>query len=160
MASFIHLLLMIIVANASPVIIRNLMHDKWDQTIDADMIFVDGQPLLGTSKTWRGIIASICFTSIVGIFLGYSIQTGIIISLLAMIGDISSSFIKRRLKLAPSSMAPLLDQVPESFFPALIMMQSFNLNMLSVLILIILFIIFELSLSKILYQWGFRKHPY
>ncbi|VAW64509.1 hypothetical protein MNBD_GAMMA09-916 [hydrothermal vent metagenome] len=160
MVSFIHLLLMIIVANGSPIIIRNLLRNKWNYAVDADMVFINGQPLFGTSKTWRGIIASLCITAIVGIILGYSIQTGIMISSLAMAGDMSSSFIKRRLKRAPSSMAPLLDQVPESFLPALVMMQSFGLNLFSVFMLIAVFIIFELSISKILYRLGLRKHPY
>jgi len=153
MVSFIHLLLMIIVANGSPIIIRNLLRNKWNYAVDADMVFINGQPLFGTSKTWRGIIASLCITAIVGIILGYSIQTGIMISSLAMAGDMSSSFIKRRLKRA-------LDQVPESFLPALVMMQSFGLNLFSVFMLIAVFIIFELSISKILYRLGLRKHPY
>jgi hypothetical protein len=38
-----------------------------------------------------------------------------------------SSFIKRRLGTAPISMTPSqLDQVPESLFPALMLMQAFN----------------------------------
>jgi CDP-2,3-bis-(O-geranylgeranyl)-sn-glycerol synthase len=159
-ASFIHLLFMIIVANASPIITRKLFHNKWNHAIDGGVIFIDGQPLLGNSKTWRGIIGSVIITSIVGVALGYSIQTGALISLLAMTGDLSSSFIKRRLSMPISSMAPLLDQIPESFLPAIIMMQSFKLSLSSVSILVVLFIIFELGASIILYKWGIRKHPY
>ncbi|MBE9560221.1 MAG: CDP-archaeol synthase, partial [Proteobacteria bacterium] len=75
-------------------------------------------------------------------------------------GDLGSSFIKRRLSMQPSSMAPLLDQVPESFFPAFMMMHTFNLNISSVILLVLIFIIIELALSHILYKYGIRKNPY
>ena len=158
--SFIYLLLLIIVANASPIIARNLLANKWSFSIDAGMKFIDGQPILGTSKTWRGILASILITSTLGLLLGYSIQTGMLIALLAMSGDLTSSFIKRRLKLLPSSMAPLLDQIPESFLPAFFMMHHFGLDMQHILMLVSVFIVFELTISKFLFQWGIRKRPY
>ena len=62
--------------------------------------------------------------------------------------------------MAPSSAAPLLDQVPESFFPAFIMMQIFNLEIFSVILLVIIFIMVELIISRVLYLWGIRKRPY
>jgi len=62
--------------------------------------------------------------------------------------------------MAPSSAAPLLDQVPESFFPAFIMMQIFNLEIYSVMLLVFIFIILELTISHVLYLWGIRKRPY
>jgi len=160
MISFIHLLLMIVVANSSPIIMYKLLHDKYNYAIDAGIIFFDGQPLLGTSKTWRGIISSLLITSIIGIILGYAASTGFFISLLAMAGDLCSSFIKRRLKCPPSSKAILLDQIPESLLPAAVMMYLFGLNYFSVFLLISLFVIFEIYMSKILYLWGMRKRPY
>ena len=159
-ASFFVLLLLIIVANASPIIARNLLANKWNLSIDAGIKFIDGQPLLGTSKTWRGIIAAIMMTSTLSLLLGYSIQTGILIALLAMSGDLVSSFIKRRFKRPSSSMAPLLDQIPESFLPAFFMMPYFQLDIQQILILVTVFIIFELTISKFLFQWGVRKRPY
>ena len=60
----------------------------------------------------------------------------------------------------PSSMAPLLDQVPESLFPAFMMMHTFNLDFSLVLLLVLIFVIIELALSHILYAWGLRNKPY
>lgn len=159
-ASFFHLLLLIIVANAAPIIVRKLLHNKWNRAVDGGIVFFDGHPLLGHSKTWRGLVASVVITAIVGVVLGHSIQTGVFISLLAMSGDLVSSFIKRRLNKPASSMAPFLDQFPESFLPAFVMMPFFKLDLLSVFILVALFIIFELGVSVILYKWGIRKQPY
>jgi len=158
--SFFLLLLLIIVANASPIITRKLLKDKWDYAIDFNMNFIDGQPLLGASKTWRGLVSSLLITSIVGLIFGYSISTGLFIALLAMAGDLSSSFIKRRFRQPCSSRALLLDQIPESLFPALAMMNPFNLDLPLVIILIILFILFELGISRILFALGIRKRPY
>jgi len=157
---FFHLLILIIAANAGPIIIKSLLGTRWGQAVDGGLKFIDGQPLFGKSKTWRGLIASLIITPVIALMLGYSIQTGIIISLLAMTGDLFSSFVKRRLKLPTSSMAPLLDQVPESLLPSVIMMQTFNLTLFSVLILVLFFMIFELFVSRVLYRMSIRKHPY
>lgn len=157
---FIDLLLLIIVANASPIIARKLLANKCQSSIDRGIKFFDGHPVFGTSKTWRGIIAAIIITSISGFLLGHSIETGATIAILAMTGDLISSFIKRRLGMPSSSMAPLLDQIPESLLPAIFMMDSFGLNIQRIGILVTLFIIFELTVSRILFQWGIRKRPY
>lgn len=159
-ASFLHLLLLIIVANASPIIAGNLLDRHYDFAIDAGKKFFDGQPLLGHSKTWRGLVSSVFITGITAVILGYNATDGVSISLLAMAGDLFSSFVKRRLKLPPSSMAPLIDQIPESFLPSLVMANTFGLNASQITALVIVFIIFELSVSVILYRWGIRKRPY
>ena len=99
-------------------------------------------------------------TVIAALFLGYDLEFGLLVSLLAMTGDLLSSFIKRRLKLQPSRMAPFLDQVPESLFPALYMMQVLSLAWEDVLFIVVMFIGIELVLSKILYRLGVRQHPY
>ena len=157
---FFHLLLLIVAANAGPIIIKNILKNTWDLPIDGGVIFIDGQPLFGLSKTWRGLVASLIFTPVVAMILGYSIQIGVLISLLAMAGDLCSSFIKRRLKLSSSSMAPLLDQIPESLLPAVVMMQVFKLSPSSVFILIMIFILFDLSISQVLYKMSIRKKTY
>jgi len=157
---FFHLLILIIVANAGPILIKNILNKKWNQPINGSLKFVDGGPLFGKSKTWRGLAASLIITAVVALMLGYSVQIGILISLLAMTGDLFSSFVKRRFKLPPSSMAPLLDQVPESLLPAVIMMRTFELTLFSIIMLILFFMIFELIVSQILYKMNFRKHPY
>jgi len=159
-ASFLHLLLLIITANASPILVHKLLGRQYNHAIDTGKRFFDGQPLLGHSKTWRGLIGSVLVTAIVAILLGYDATVGAAIGLLAMTGDLLSSFIKRRLKLPPSSMAPLIDQIPESFLPAVVMANIFGLDGKSVSVLVIVFIVFELAVSVILYRWGIRQRPY
>ena len=156
----IQLLLLIIVANGAPIILRTLLKDRFDRAIDLGLVLPDKKPLFGKSKTWRGFIGSIVLTAAAAVFLGYSLSTGAQIAFFALAGDLCSSFIKRRLGMAPSSMAPLLDQVPESLLPAVMLKDVFDLDTQAIMILVSVFVVIELILSNVLYKLGIRNRPY
>jgi CDP-2,3-bis-(O-geranylgeranyl)-sn-glycerol synthase len=156
----VQLLLLIIIANGAPIITRQWLNDSFSYAVDLGQNLPDKNRIFGPSKTWRGIFSSLLATSVAAVLLGYSVETGLMVAIYAVIGDLFSSFIKRRLSMEPSSMAPLLDQVPEAFLPAFMMRQTFNLDILSVIWLVLIFIVIELLLSYILYKWGVRKRPY
>lgn len=157
---FYELLILIMVANGAPVIASKLLADKFHLPVDLGYCFIDGRRFLGDSKTWRGLLVSFAVTPVVADFLGYSLVSGLLIAVFAMLGDMFSSFIKRRLKMPSSAKALFLDQVPESLFPALLVKDIFALDYWSVCILVCLFFIIELSLSSLLFKWGIRKHPH
>ncbi len=157
--SLLHLLLLILIANGAPIIARKVLASRYSLPLDFGFK-LGTHDLLGPSKTWRGLIASIMLTTGVAWLLDYSLQTGVLIALAAMVGDVFSSFIKRRLHMKSSSMAPLLDQIPESLFPLLLMREQFALDAVSIVILLCGFIVLELVLSQILYRLGIRKTPY
>lgn len=159
-AEFFILLLLIIIANGAPILIRVLLNDGFSLAVDFGQKMADKKRIFGDSKTWRGIAAAFIATGAAAILLGYSVETGFLVALYAVAGDLFASFIKRRLSMPPSSMAPLLDQVPESLLPAILLRQQFNLDFLSVIQLVLIFIIIELLLSHILYKWGVRNKPY
>lgn len=96
----------------------------------------------------------------VALLLGYDLETGFLIATGAMSGDLLSSFIKRRLNMRPSSMAPLLDQIPESLIPALLVMHTFQLTAHSLINLVVIFFVLEYLLSLLFYELGIRKKPY
>jgi CDP-2,3-bis-(O-geranylgeranyl)-sn-glycerol synthase len=156
----LQLLTLIIIANGSPILIRLLLNDSFDLAVDFGQKLPDNRRVFGDSKTWRGIIAALVSTAIAAWLFGYLVTTGLLVAAYAVLGDLIASFIKRRLSMPPSSMAPLLDQVPESLLPAWMLMHVFKLDMMSVILLVLTFIIVELSLSHILYRWGVRKRPY
>lgn len=158
--ALIHLFVLIILANGAPILARNLLGNKADYPIDCHLHFFDKRPLFGHSKTWRGLFASILLTSLLAWSLGYAVQTGFFIALAAMCGDLLSSFIKRRLNMPSSSMAPLLDQVAESLFPALVVINIFALTPLSIALLVLAFILFDMMFSRLLYKIGLRRRPY
>lgn len=156
----LQLLLLIIIANGAPIITRQWLNDSFSYAVDLGQNLPDKNRIFGPSKTWRGIFSSLLATPVVAVLLGYSVEAGLMVAIYVVIGDLFSSFIKRRLSMEPSSMAPLLDQVPESFIPAFMLRQTFNLDILSVIWLVLIFITIELLLSYILYRWGVRKRPY
>ena len=154
------LLLLIIIANGAPILARLLLNDGFKLAVDFGQILPDKNRLFGPSKTWRGILAALLATTFATWLTGYSPETGLLIAVYVIIGDLGSSFIKRRLSMPPSSMAPLLDQVPESLLPAFMLKEVFNLDISAVILLVLIFIITELLLSHILYLYGVRRRPY
>ena len=107
------LLILLTLANGSPVIAKWILGDHFSFPFDGGLKFVDGRPIFGRSKTIRGMLISI-FTTMVGApLIGLELKLGLIVGISAMIGDLLSSFIKRRLGRPPSSRALGLDQIPE-----------------------------------------------
>lgn len=158
--SFLHLLLLIIVANGVPVILRAVLDERLNRPIDFGYRLPDGRPLFGVSKTWRGVVGSVLGTAAAAVVLGYALETGALVAVYAMAGDVLSSFVKRRIGLAPHSMAPLLDQVPESLLPAVMMRHAFGIDTEAIIILVAAFVAAELLLSVVLFKLGVRKKPY
>lgn len=78
--------------------------------LDGGEQWVDGKPILGKNKTIRGSIAGIVFGSIVGFIQG-NIFGGLAQSVGAILGDLISSFLKRRYDLSPGSSMPIVDQL-------------------------------------------------
>jgi hypothetical protein len=154
---FFQLLTLIITANGAPVLARLLFGDKLNTAVDLGSVWTDNHPLFGASKTWRGIAAALLATAMLALFLGYSAQIGIQIAAYAIIGDLMSSFIKRRFAMPVSAAAVLLDQVPESLFPALLMMTVFRLHLVSIVWLVIIFTVIDLVVTYFLYRWRLLK---
>lgn len=159
-AEFLQLLLLIIIANGAPILIRMALNDNLNLAVDFGIELSDNNRLLGSSKTWRGIFAALFATTIAALLLGYSAKIGLSIAVYAALGDLLSSFIKRRLEMAPSSKAPLLDQIPESLFPAMMLMQTFNLEMSSVILLVFFFTIIDMVVTHFLYYWKVYKKSF
>lgn len=109
-------LVLLLVANGSPILIRDLLKERFNLPVDMGKILNDGYPLFGRSKTWRGLIASLVTTVLSALAMNLSLITGVLFSLAAMSGDLLSSFIKRRLGYVESSRARYIDSIPESFF--------------------------------------------
>ena len=154
------LLLLLLIANGSPILVHHVMKQRYDYPIDCNVHLFDQQRLFGPSKTWRGLLGAIIFTVLIALLVNVTPAVALQVALLAMLGDLLSSFIKRRLGMAPSSMAPLLDQVPESLLPAIILAAYFKLTATDILSLVIVFIMLELLISRVLYILGVRRTPY
>ncbi len=155
------LLLLLLVANGAPIITRLLLGDRPDtRPVDAGRVLRDGRRLFGPSKTVRGIIASIIVSALAAPLLGLSLLTGALVGLFAMLGDLFSSFCKRRLGIETSGMALGLDQIPESLFPALAVREQLGLDAMDIILVVVIFFALELVLSRLLYRLHIRKRPY
>lgn len=153
-------LILLVVANGAPVITRDLTGTWFDWPVDLGLILADGQPLLGDSKTWRGLLVAVISGAIVAGWIGLSAKQGALFALLVMVGDLFASFTKRRLRLAPSSRSRGLDVIPESLLPAAVMKTELGLNMIDIGLVVMGFFLIEVYLSPILYRWHIRKRPY
>ncbi|MGR9105753.1 MAG: CDP-archaeol synthase [Gammaproteobacteria bacterium] len=120
----------------------------------------DGRPLFGKTKTWRGLFAAIIVTMLIAPWLGLPVLIGGLFGFWVMIGDLFGSFIKRRRGLAESSRARILDTIPESLLPALMMHKFLELGPAEVASVVVSFFLLEISLSPVLYRLGIRKQPY
>lgn len=158
--AFLHLLILLIAANSAPILLTRVMGNTLAQPIDFGVCLKDGRRLLGASKTWRGLIGAIVVCTAVAPMLGHSAMLGAWAGALAMLGDLLSSFTKRRMGFISSARAPLLDQIPESALPAWVLKPAFNLSWLDVALITLLFLILEVIFSKLCYRLGIRKEPY
>ena len=156
----VDLLILLVVANGAPIVACNLFGERFGQTLDGGRRWLDGRPLLGRSKTLRGIVSAMLITALVAPLLGYAARVGLGVGALAMTGDLLSSFIKRRFGLEPSRMVPGLDQIPESLLPASVLHGVFDLDWAEVITVSGAFVLLALLLSALLYAIGVRKQPY
>ena len=156
----IQTLALMTVANGVPVIAKKLLDGRFAWPLDCGLVFLDGRPLLGASKTLRGIILALVVTAVSAPLVGVEPTTGAIVAASAMVGDLSSSFIKRRLAMVPSSRALGLDQIPESLFPLLAGRAVLPLTISDILLGVALFLIGEIALSRLLYRVHLRDQPY
>ncbi|MEM2980221.1 MAG: CDP-2,3-bis-(O-geranylgeranyl)-sn-glycerol synthase [Thermoproteota archaeon] len=91
-------------ANASALIF------KGRRQMDFGKFFIDGKPVFGKGKTFRGFFLGLAVGVIIGILMGIPFSQVFLISLGALLGDLAGAFIKRRLSIKPGDPAPILDQ--------------------------------------------------
>jgi hypothetical protein len=153
-------LILVLVANGSPLLATRIFGAWGAAPLDSGALWRDGEPLFGKSKTIRGVLASFVAASIAAPLLGLDWRIGALAAGGAMAGDLLSSFIKRRMKLPPHSMAPGIDQAPESLLPLIFCMAALRLTLADVVIATALFWIGELILSRALFSLKIRERPY
>lgn len=137
-----------------------MLAERFAWPLDGGVRYFDGWPLFGSSKTVRGVVLSILVTAAGGALLGLGWSVGAIIGTLSMAGDLFSSFLKRRMKLPPSSRATGLDQVPESLLPLLACQGMLELTLTEVVSVVVIFFIGDVVFSPLFFKLKIRKRPY
>jgi CDP-2,3-bis-(O-geranylgeranyl)-sn-glycerol synthase len=144
------LVLLLVIANATPVILSLLAGRHWNQPLDGNRQFLDRRPLLGPSKTIRGVLGSVLVTALLAPLFSLTVLEGAGFALLAMAGDVCSSFIKRRLDITPSRSVPFLDQLPETLLPLWGMQAALGADAREILLAVACFIVIDLLLTRLI----------
>ena len=148
------------VANGAPILVRKILGRRFRYPVDGNACFIDGRPLLGSSKTLIGLLSALLLTPWVAVVINLPMQVGWVIAFWCMVGDMLSSFIKRRVGLPVHAQATGLDQIPESLFPALAYQYHYGLSPAGLALVVFGFFFAEIFLSRWLYRWRIRNKPY
>jgi CDP-2,3-bis-(O-geranylgeranyl)-sn-glycerol synthase len=148
-------------ANAIPVITGG------GYPIDFGKKFLDGKPILGKNKTFQGFFSGLVVGTVAGLvesafFPEYSIFFGLLLSLGALLGDLTGAFVKRRLGLAPGELLPVVDQV-DFIVGAILFSFFFSLkNLFPELIIAVLIITppMHLLTNFVAYKLGLKNNPW
>ncbi len=128
------------------------MGTRWAAPLDFGTTLRDGTKLLGSHKTWRGLIAAMIACGAVAQLLGCGFALGMGFGTLAMLGDATSSFIKRRLRLPSGAEVPGLDQVPEAMLPLLVLARPLGLRFVDILLVTAIFVLLDIAATRL-------RHP-
>jgi CDP-2,3-bis-(O-geranylgeranyl)-sn-glycerol synthase len=160
-ASAIWFILPAYVANAAPVVLGG------GPPLDMGKKFLDGRRIFGDGKTTHGCVGGIIAGAVIGLFqgifrapLGEHILLGFMLALGALLGDLVSSFIKRRIDIERGGAAPGLDQL--SFVVVALLLAS-PVKVPSWQVIVTLLIItppIHLATNFIGYKLGFKSRPY
>jgi CDP-diglyceride synthetase len=156
----LQLLILLILANGTPVIAKKMAGGHYSYPLDGNLTFADGRPVLGRSKTIRGVVLAVLVTTAGASLIGLGWKIGLLVGSFAMAGDLFSSFCKRRLGLPSSSRASGLDQIPEALLPLLACRDVLALTAADIVVCVVMFVIGEVVLSRVLYAFRLRDRPY
>jgi len=154
------LVFLLVVSNGTPVVVNWILRERFATPLDGGIGFVDGRPLFGRAKTIRGILFSVVATAAAAPMVGLDWKIGALVGAAAMVGDVFSSFFKRRMGLTASSRATGLDQVPEALFPLLVSGGELSLTFADIAVTTVIFIVGEIVLSPLFFRLGVRERPY
>lgn len=157
---FLKLLTMLLASNGAPILAARLFGSRVSIPVDFNRRLGDGNAIFGESKTWRGLFAALLTACILALFFGFGLTFGLVFGCQVMLGDLVSSFIKRRRGRAPSDRSTGLDQLPESLLPALYSCISMELVWWWAIVLSLVFMLLQLLISRPLFLLHVRKRPY
>ena len=142
-------LLLLVAVNSSPVVIAWLLRDRYSWPIDLNVYWSDHRPIFGAHKTWRGLIVAVLVGAGVGSALSIGWHVGSIFAMLALAGDLLSSFVKRRLGQPNGGRVPLIDQLPEALLPMIGLRSPLGLNTVSLFGTAAVFTVLDLIFSRL-----------
>ncbi len=126
--------------NFLPPLFNLILGNRFNWPLDRDLLFIDHRPILGKNKTFRGILCSLLGGIAAFPLLGIVWWSAGLTALLAMAGDLLSSFIKRRFNISSGKTVAVLDQIFESLFPILYLRHLLQLTGQQMVAILICFV--------------------
>jgi CDP-2,3-bis-(O-geranylgeranyl)-sn-glycerol synthase len=149
MLPILEVLILVVWANGVPVLADLILGHRFRYPLDGGRRCSDGNRLLGDSKTWRGLGVAVLTTPLIAVLFGFSWVIGLIAAFGAMLGDIIASFFKRRLGRPSGDSFFLLDQVPETLIPVLLVQGVLDLSLIQGAVIVIGFTLIDLGLTPL-----------
>src|SRR5207248_7803174 len=109
----LELLLLLMVANGTPLFATRLLGSRWSYPLDGNVLFTDGRRLLGQSKTVRGVVLAIIITAAGSALLGLGWGFGALVGGVAILGELFSRVVKCGVAMPPSRQAAGVHHIPE-----------------------------------------------
>lgn len=151
---------LIVAANWAPIVTCNMLGCRFAWPLDGGKRWLDGRPILGSSKTLRGVLCAVLAAVLCGLLLNVRPAVGAVVGVTAMAGDMLSSFAKRRMGKESGGQVMILDHVPEALLPLLATRRVFAMTWAEIAFCTGAFVALGLVGSRVLYRFNLRKHPY
>ena len=142
-------LALLALANTAPWAAGRLLRSRGAAPLDCGATLADGSRLLGDHKTWRGLIAGALACGLATQWLGHGWALGIAFGTLSLTADAATSFVKRRLRHAPGSELPGLDQLPEALLPLIVLARPLALGLLDAIAIAAVFLLLDLAVMRV-----------
>jgi predicted MPP superfamily phosphohydrolase len=149
MLDIILMVVFLLLVNGLPPLVAIGIHDRFGYPVDGGAIWYDGQPVFGKNKTIRGFIAGSLAGALAFPLLGLPWWITATAALLSMVGDLLSSFIKRRLAFHSGKDIVVLDQIFEALLPLLFLDIFLAHNSVHNIYTLLLFIVTAHTASRI-----------
>lgn len=149
----LHALVLLIAANATPVIVAKLANDRWSAPLDFGCVLADGERLFGSHKTWRGLVSGVLAASFAAALMRLPLWVGAAFAAVSLVADALSSSVKRRMKVQPGTECPGVDQLGEALLPLVLFAQPLSLDARRVALITIVFCTLDMAATR----WRHRR---
>ena len=160
LVAILQLLILLAAANSAPIAAKRTLHELFSYSLDGGLVFFDGRPLFGSSKTIRGILAAVLITAVCAPLIGLEWQTGVLIASVSMGGR---PFLQLR-ETPQEAARECQGNRPRSgagiAIPALACKNLLSLSVMDILVGTVVFFVGEVVLARVFYKLHFRDRPY
>ena len=142
-------LLLIMVANVLPWAASRVLPRHWPAPLDYGLRSRDGRRLLGDHKTWKGLLVGTLGCGLTAMLTGPGLAIGAGFGALSLTGDALSSALKRRLRLAPGTEIPGLDQLPEALLPSIVFAGALGIGPAEIMASALAFLVLDILVTRV-----------